>query len=429
MSNTWKIRKLADVTTKIGSGATPRGGKEAYHNSGIPLIRSQNILDFSFSHTGLAFINETQADLLKNVTIESEDVLLNITGDSVARCCMVDSKIVPARVNQHVAIIRIDKTQANPYFIKYFLLSPSQKSLMLSLAGTGATRNALTKGMIENFDIPLPPLEEQEAIAEILSSLDDKIELNNQMNKTLEQTAQAIFKHWFVDFEFSDENGSPYKSSGGKMQDSELGPIPANWRVGTLGEVVETISETFPLKSVSQVIFLNTGDIKEGEFLHANWSSTDSLPGQAKKSIHKGDILFSEIRPKNRRYAYVDFDASDYVVSTKLMVLRAKNGYPNLFTYFFLQQQESIDYLQLMAESRSGTFPQITFDVLSKMRIILPSTIIHKIFIDKILTSTYEGIASNCLQNKNISALRDTLLLKLMSGELRVPGLKQQMGA
>lgn len=215
-SNEWREYRLSDVCSKIGSGATPSGGKEAYlAQAEFALIRSQNILDFSFSYSGLAFINQTQASKLNNVSVEQGDVLLNITGDSVARVCQVPIDILPARVNQHVAIIRSKKDKLHNVFLKYYLLIPSFKNFMLGLSSVGATRNALTKSMIEEFRINIPPLKIQHRIAAILSSLDDKIELNRETNQTLEAIAQALFKEWFVDFHFPGTNG--------EMQDSELG--------------------------------------------------------------------------------------------------------------------------------------------------------------------------------------------------------------
>ena len=111
--NSWKEYKLKDITTKIGSGSTPTGGGGSYKSTGISLIRSQNVLDFEFSYDGLAFIDDEQADTLKNVTLNKNDVLLNITGDSVARVCKVPVEVLPARVNQHVAIIRADEKKAD----------------------------------------------------------------------------------------------------------------------------------------------------------------------------------------------------------------------------------------------------------------------------------------------------------------------------
>ena len=115
------IVKMIDVCEKIGSGATPRGGKESYCNEGISLVRSQNILDFTFSSDGLAHINDIQAQKLSNVEVQEDDVLLNITGDSVARACMMDPSFLPARVNQHVAIVRGKSDKVVSSFILYFL--------------------------------------------------------------------------------------------------------------------------------------------------------------------------------------------------------------------------------------------------------------------------------------------------------------------
>lgn len=189
MPENWKTYKLSEITSKIGSGATPRGGKGAYKDSGISLIRSQNVLDFTFSTDGLAFIDEKQAAKLKNVEVESKDVLLNITGDSVARVCQVPGELLPARVNQHVAIIRADNKILDPDFLKYSLLTYKNKNELLNLSSAGATRKAITKSMIEDFEITIPSLPEQKAIASILSAIDDKIENNLAMNKNLEDMA------------------------------------------------------------------------------------------------------------------------------------------------------------------------------------------------------------------------------------------------
>ena len=177
------IVKLIDICSKIGSGATPRGGKEAYCDEGISLIRSQNVLDFSFSCDGLAFINGEQAKKLNNVEVHSGDILLNITGDSVARACVMDDEYLPARVNQHVAIIRGNADEVLNNYILYFL--QWRKNYLLQLASAGATRNALTKGMIEQLEINLPPLDVQKKTVAILDSLQNKIKLNQKINDNL----------------------------------------------------------------------------------------------------------------------------------------------------------------------------------------------------------------------------------------------------
>ena len=153
----WGVTALKQITTKIGSGATPRGGKESYQSSGVSLIRSLNVYDYCFTDDNLAFINDAQAAQLDHVAVEARDILLNITGASVARCCISPSYRLPARVNQHVAIIRVNQTASDPYFILDTINSTRSKQKLLGLAQGGATREALTKETVGNFQVIQPP--------------------------------------------------------------------------------------------------------------------------------------------------------------------------------------------------------------------------------------------------------------------------------
>jgi type I restriction enzyme S subunit len=167
----WEVKRLGDVTTKIGSGATPKGGKGAYKTEGIHLIRSLNIYDYSFHFDNLAFIDEGQAAELKNVRVQQNDVLLNITGASVARCAMVPSYLLPARVNQHVAIIRADEATVSPYYLLDAINSDFHKQQLLSYAQGGATREALTKETISDFEIVVPSTLVMNRYAGVASSI------------------------------------------------------------------------------------------------------------------------------------------------------------------------------------------------------------------------------------------------------------------
>ena len=156
----WRQKSLGEITTKIGSGATPKGGKGAYQEEGITLIRSMNVHNGLFEYKEFAHISDEHATKLDNVFIEENDVLLNITGASVARSCVVPSKILPARVNQHVCIIRCKKC-INPEFLNKLLIDDNYQDLLWSIAGAGATREAITKQQVENLQIIMPPIELQ----------------------------------------------------------------------------------------------------------------------------------------------------------------------------------------------------------------------------------------------------------------------------
>jgi type I restriction enzyme, S subunit len=160
----WPQVSIGDHASKIGSGATPRGGEESYKTTGITLIRSMNVRDGAFLRDGLAFIDDEQAAQLEGVVVETDDVLLNITGASVARVCRAPAEMLPARVNQHVAIIRPTAT-FNPHFLEQCLLSPSVKERLLKIARAGATREAITKSAIEQFKVIRPPRELQDQFA------------------------------------------------------------------------------------------------------------------------------------------------------------------------------------------------------------------------------------------------------------------------
>ncbi|MDR9410645.1 MAG: restriction endonuclease subunit S, partial [Balneolaceae bacterium] len=202
MSSDWPKVKLADYCDKIGSGATPRGGSKVYLDSGeISLVRSQNVYNHGFEYDGLVYIDEDAAEKLSNVELEENDVLINITGDSVARVCMVPDDVLPARVNQHVSILRPKNGSLDPRFLRYSLLNHENQYKLLAIASAGGTRKAITKGHLEEFEISLPDITYQKEVSEILSTFDQKIHLNQQTNETLEAMAQATFKSWFVDFD------------------------------------------------------------------------------------------------------------------------------------------------------------------------------------------------------------------------------------
>lgn len=238
--------KLKELTSKIGSGATPRGGKNAYLGGEVSLIRSQNVLDSGFSYEGLAQISDKQASNLDSVSVFEGDVLLNITGDSIARCCKAPSEALPARVNQHVAIIR-PKREVSTEYLMYWLLF--MKPHLLNICRVGGTRNALTKETIEELDIDYP--EDAVKRAAVLKVLDDKITNNKRLITELEDTVRLIYDYWFTQFDFPDESGNPYRSSGGKMvwNDELKREIPEGWLVCNFLDVADWETNSQPPKS------------------------------------------------------------------------------------------------------------------------------------------------------------------------------------
>ena len=194
----WEVKKLGELCSKIGSGATPRGGNESYKDEGISLIRSLNVYNNEFRRKDLAYIDDEQAAALSNVTILEDDVLLNITGASVARCCIVPSDLLPARVNQHVCIIRPFDNVLVPIFLNKVFTNISYQIRLLTLARSkGATREALPKSVVDSLLVPLPPLSLQQSFAHKIEQIErQKAEVQKTITD-LETLLAARMQYWF----------------------------------------------------------------------------------------------------------------------------------------------------------------------------------------------------------------------------------------
>lgn len=195
----WPTAELGELCTKIGSGATPSGGNKSYKTNGISLVRSMNVHMGRFKPDDLAFIDESQAAKLNNVILEADDVLLNITGASVARVCTLDNSVLPARVNQHVCILRPKRDTLHYQYLMRFLTSEQTQRKLSRIAGAGATREAITKTEIQKFQIPLPPLAEQKRIAGILDAADALRAKRREALAQLDNLLQSTFLDMFGD--------------------------------------------------------------------------------------------------------------------------------------------------------------------------------------------------------------------------------------
>lgn len=438
MAGEWAPIRLGDVCTKIGSGATPRGGSDVYVQDGpYALIRSQNVYNDGFHHDGLAFIDEKHAAELENVEVLEGDVLLNITGDSVARACQVDPSVLPARVNQHVAIIRPDPSQLAPRFLRYVLVSPEMQAKLLSWAGSGGTRNALTKGMIESFDVLAPAdVAEQRAIAHILGSLDDKIELSRRMSETLEAMAQALFKSWFVNFDpvrakaEGRDPGLPKPLTDlfpAELDDSELGGIPEEWKPGTFGNIVELLREQEnPLDSPGTSFrHFSIPAFDEGQ-----WPKEE--PGETIKSLKSrvppGVVLLSKLNPEIERVWLVDTQPQDRAVcSTEFLVLRPRPPAGRAFAYCLARSPLFRQKLEGLVTGTSKSHQRAQAASILGLGVVQPLGPPVQAFEQQ--AGTLLARTLECRrESRALAALRDSLLPKLISGELRVHDAAKVIG-
>lgn len=379
--------KFKDICTKIGSGATPKGGKEAYCEEGISLIRSQNVLDFAFSADGLAFINDLQAEKLKNVIVEEGDVLLNITGDSVARACMVDKKYLPARVNQHVCIVRADLQKAVPSYLLYFL--QLNKEYLLQLAAGGATRNALTKEMINNLELELPSIEDQQKITAILDDIQARMDCNNAINENLLQQAQALYKDRFVDLKPFD------------------GEMPPDWRLGTVSEIIELHdSKRIPLSSRERANLAK---------IYPYYGATSVMDYVDRYLFDGIYLLLGEDGTvvDSKGFPILQYVEGKFWVNNHAHIITGKNGFTVeiLYLLFSLTNVQSI--------VTGAVQPKISQANLNKVPVIIPSEAELSTF-DSIIQPIFSQIRNLRAENNRLAVIRDTMLPRLISGELDV---------
>lgn len=413
--------RLGEICQKIGSGATPTGGKNSYADSGISLIRSQNVLDFAFSYNGLAHINEEQADKLRNVNVLPDDVLLNITGDSVARVCMVDEAALPARVNQHVAIVRVDKTLADPYYVMLWLVW--QKNRLLSLASNGATRHALTKEMIQELDLSLPSLNAQTRVSRLLHSLDRKIALNRRKIATLEKMAKEIYDYWFVQYDFPDANGRPYKSSGGEMVYSpELKrEIPKGWRSSSLGEIMQIERKTVDPSSIPDQVIVHYSIPAFDENMYPAFCCASEIQS-SKFKIDSEVVLLSKLNPKFKRIWDPPVIGEYSLCSTEFIVCNAKQPRDKPFIFEVLNSDSVQRYMIDGASSSTGSRSRFAAELLPDFPLAIPPQSVIDSF-TRIAKLSHTQIKKLRIDITRLTTLRDFLLPLLMNGQARIGGV------
>ena len=423
----WQQIQIGKASLKIGSGATPHGGKDAYRGGITALIRSQNIHNDRFTRDGLVYIDDSQAHELRNVIVEKEDVLLNITGDSVARCCLVAPEVLPARVNQHVAIIRPRPDVLDPGFLRYVLVSPAMQEHLLALASTGATRNALTKAMIESLVIQTPLVEEQRAIAHILGTLDDKIELNHRRNQTLEDMARALFKDWFVDFgpvRAKMEGREPYLPE----EIWQLFPErldeqgkPKGWDERPLDEIADFLNglalQKFPVTDHENSLpVIKIAELRNGISSKSDRASRD-VP--AKYIIKDGDFLFSW---SGSLLAKI-WTEGEGALNQHLFKVSSAH-YPMWFVSHWVYNH--LEEFQAIAASKATTMGHIQRGHLKDAKTLCPPARALTAM-GVVIAPLVEQAIRHELESRTLAQLRDTLLPKLISGELRVPEATQKI--
>ena len=418
----WKIIKFEESGLEIEDGDRGKNypkKSELLSQGYCPFLNNKNILDDKINFDEVEFITKQKDELLRKGKIKVGDIVLTTRG-SVGNVGLFHENLrfKQARINSGMVIIRDNNEIFDINYLYQLLKSPYMKQQYKSMS-TGTAQPQLPIKDIKKLNLIVPPLEEQEKISGILSSLDNKIELNNKMNKTLEEVAQSIFKRWFVDFEFPNEDGLPYKSSGGEMVESELGMIPKGWEVKTIADIGEVISGGTPSTKNEDyyggdISWITPKDLSgyDRKFITKGERSITELGLQksSAKLLPKGTVLFSSRAP----IGYVAI--SDKEVCTnqgfKSIVCNTEIMNNNYVYYFLKFNKKNIENV-----SSGSTFKEISGTHMKNFKIIVPNKDILDNF-NKIIIS-YDGVLSkNYEEIDNLTEIKDTLLTKLMNGEI-----------
>jgi len=401
MAGEWKTVTLRDALGAKGYIRGPFGSalrRPELKSSGIPVYEQQHAItgtrEFRF------YIDEEKYSTLRRFAVQPNDLIVSCSG-TLARVSMIREEDPVGIISQALLILRPDTSVVWPKYLYYFMSSKRGYDSLVGVSTGSVQVNIAGRSVIEQTELPLPPLPHQRAIACILGALDDKIELNRRMNETLEQIAQAIFKIWFIE---------PTKN----------GKLPEGWREGKISDICST-QYGFTASATDKPIgpyFLRVTDINKQNWI--NWTNVPhcsiSNEDKQKYKLHVGDILVARMADPGKS-AIVEQEV-DAVFASYLVRLKTKSLAHAYYLFYFLK---SPVYLNYSEAARSGSVQaNMNAKVIVDASLPIPSSILIEGFFAKVLPIR-KRIIYNLTQSATLAALRDTLLPKLLSGELRVP--------
>lgn len=386
--NDWKEYKLGQIIDYVNRGVSPL----YVEHEGIIILNQKCIRNGKID---LRFARKTSKEkrYTEEKELKKEDILINSTGVGTAGRVSIFQINENCFVDTHISIVRVNKNIALPKFIFYDLFRREGEIEGYAEGSTGQIE--LGREKIKDIYVKAPPLQEQAAIVEILSSLDDKIDLLHKQNETLEQLAETLFRQWFIE------------------------ECEESWKEILIKEVSISNSETLRNNfTYSEIEYLDTGSITKGKIEAWQHFSKNERPSRAQRLVKPLDIIYSLVRPNHLHYGILLYPKVNSVVSTGFTVITATSISP-YFLYYYLTSKDIVEYLSIIAEGSTSAYPSLRpsdIECLSFPR--PPQEKVEKFH--SLVNELWEKINLNQRQIKHLECTRDTLLPKLMSGEIRV---------
>lgn len=424
MAGEWLTATVESLSRIVCSGGTPRTGVADYYDGGsIPWVTTTEV-DYNRIVQTDKCITEAGLAASSAKMVPPGTVIVAMYGRGTAgRVAMAG---VPLTTNQACCNLVVDETQADARFVYYSLWSNFSK---LDALANGSVQQNLSAGVIRAFEILVPPLSEQRAIAHILGTLDDKIELNRRMARTLEDMARALFKAWFVDFEpvraKMDGRWRPGESLPGlpahlydlfpdRLVDSELGEIPEGWEVGRLGDVAEHPRRGVrPSDMVAETPYIGLEHMPRRSIALSDWGSAGAVASN-KFEFKRGEILFGKLRPYFHKVGVAPVDG---VCSTDIVVLKPRDA--GWFAYLLCHVSHAA-FVEFTSAGSTGTrMPRTSWSQMARYPLVLPPGSVAAAFLVQV-QSAVDQILAGIHESRTLAGLRDALLPRLVSGEVRV---------
>ncbi|CAJ6887873.1 HsdS protein [Burkholderia pseudomallei] len=413
----------AGVTLIDCDHRTPPAQDSGYPYIAIPQLRDGHIrLDGSERRISAS----DYADWTKKLMPQQHDVIV------VRRCNSGDSAVVPAglkcAIGQNLVVLRSDGSKVFPPFLRWLVRSDEWREQVRKYLNVGAVFDSLKCKEIPLFELPVPPLDVQREIALLLQAVDDRITLLRETNATLEAIAQALFKSWFVDFDPVRANQEGRALDGmdeataalfpDAFEELEFGVVPKGWRSGVIEQLAVLNPESWTAKKhPASIAYIDLANVKDNEIAVVTNFSFGEAPSRARRVMRHGDTIVGTVRPGNRSFAYISKPIESLTASTGFAVLRPTRAQNAEFVYLAATCNSSIEHLAHVADG--GAYPAVRPEVVASLRCCLPSDAVMDAF-HEIAEPLVDRVAENQERARTLAALRDALLPRLISGQLRL---------
>jgi type I restriction enzyme S subunit len=395
-------------------------------DAGYPYIAIPQLKEGRIDLTNVRRIaSEHYQDWTRKAKPCANDVILS------RRCNPGETAIVPPNLEfalgQNLVLLRADGTRVYPPFLRWLVRGPEWWDQIEKYLNAGAVFDSLKCADVPNFELTIPPIPIQRRIAHILGSLDDKIELNRQINETLEAMARAIFKSWFVDFDPVRAKVEGRQPAGMDAETAALFPdgfeevdgreVPKGWKFGKVSDLVgineKSLSCEYPH---TQIEYIEISSVTKGKLEASITVSLEAAPSRAQRLVSHGDTIWSGVRPNRESYLFIQHPNENLVVSTGFVVL-TPHKIPPTYLFSWVTTENFVDYLTANADG--SAYPAVRAEHFGNADLLIPSKEILAEF-ERIVAPMREKIHQNEQQSRTLGQIRDALLPKLMSGEIRV---------